>query len=231
MSSWSDGSRPGVHAPRALGVTSVWAPQELDATPAAWAAFALPDEGLANPSAAPAPEPGVPADEHEHAVREAWARGYEEGRIAGELAEMARLRTAVHAAEHALDELRAAEETWTGRIEENVCALAAAIARQVIGRELHGDPGVISDLVRRALTEFPIDQSLTVRVHPLDLSAISAASLAGAESIGGGRELRWVADARLAPGGCMVEGRHRIIDGRIDTSLERVFRRLTYNSV
>jgi hypothetical protein len=28
----------------------------------------------------------------------------------------------------------------------------------------------------------------------------------------------------------VVEGRERIVDGRVDTALERVYRRLTYNN-
>lgn len=39
----------------------------------------------------------------------------------------------------------------------------------------------------------------------------------------------WVADARVSRGGCMVEGRERIVDGRIETALERVYRRLVHS--
>ena len=38
----------------------------------------------------------------------------------------------------------------------------------------------------------------------------------------------WIADARIAPGGAMVEGRERIVDARVDSALERIYRRLTY---
>lgn len=45
-----------------------------------------------------------------------------------------------------------------------------------------------------------------------------------------GREAAWHADPLVEPGGVVVEGRDRIIDGRVDTALERVYRRLTYTS-
>jgi flagellar biosynthesis/type III secretory pathway protein FliH len=168
--------------------------------------------------------------EAEAAVDDAYARGYEEGRVAGELGEGARLRHAAAAAERALDELRAGEERWAGTLEENVCALATAIARQLLERELAGDPGVVLALVRKALKEFPVDQPLVVRVNAGDLAAL--ASVVDAEGAGrmGGHDLRWVADTRVAPGGCLVEGRERIVDGRVDTGLERVYRRLTYTN-
>jgi flagellar biosynthesis/type III secretory pathway protein FliH len=39
-------------------------------------------------------------------------------------------------------------------------------------------------------------------------------------------EILWQADAHVVRGGCLVEGRERVLDGRIDTALERVYRSL-----
>ena len=48
--------------------------------------------------------------------------------------------------------------------------------------------------------------------------------------LGPRRESHWIADHRISTGGCVVEGRDRIIDGRVDTALERAYRRLAYTS-
>lgn len=176
---------------------------------------------------------GRHAAELEQARREAYDRGHEEGRTEGEIAEAARLRTALAAAEEALDVLRAGEVRWTGTIEENVCALAVVIARQVIGRELKADVGPVAELVRSALAEFPIDQPIRIRINPADLNALGTVGAVENDplrSIAGDREARWLPDASIAPGGCVVEGRERIIDGRVDTALERVYRRITYTN-
>jgi flagellar biosynthesis/type III secretory pathway protein FliH len=172
------------------------------------------------------------AAEVEARVAEAYARGLEEGRRAGEEAEGARLRAAVSVAEEALDSVREGEMRWTGAIEENICALAVAVARQVIARELKEDAGVVVDLVKRALAEFPVDQPVRIRVNPQDLAWLEAHGSGDNPMLGvtRGRDSRWIADARLAPGGCVIEGRERIVDGRVDTALERVYRRLTYNN-
>lgn len=161
---------------------------------------------------------------HAAGLEEGRAAGYEEGRQAGEAAEAMRLSASRQAAECALADLRAGEEKWAGNIEENLCALAVAIARHVLGRELQADPTGIADLVRQALTEFPIDQPLRIRINPGDLAALSSVST----PITAGREAAWVPDALIAPGGCLVEGRDRIIDGRVDAALERIYRRITY---
>jgi flagellar assembly protein FliH len=170
------------------------------------------------------------AEEQERRVEEAYRRGYEEGRTEGEIAEGARLRSAVAAAEEALDGLRSGEMRWTGTIEENICALAVAVARHVIGRELREDALPVLQLVRDALAEFPIDQPIRIRLSPGDLHCIR--QLEDGEdrlaSFAQDREARWVSDPQVAPGGCVVEGRERIVDGRVDTALERIYRRLTY---
>jgi flagellar assembly protein FliH len=173
------------------------------------------------------------AEGREAGRAEGYAAGREEGRVEGEAAEGLRLRAAVQAAERALADVRAGEERWAGKIEENVCALAVAVARQVIGREVRADAAVIADMVRRALAEFPIDQPVRIRVHPLDLGAMTTAvgSDGAPLTITGEREASWVADASIDPGGCLVEGRDRIVDGRIDAALERVYRRLTHSHV
>lgn len=170
------------------------------------------------------------AAELERRVTDAYAEGYEAGQRTGELEEGARVRNAVAVAERALDEVRAGEPRWAGAIEENLCALAVGIARQLLGRELAGDTEVVPELVRHALTEFPLDQPVRIRVNPVDLAAISGEAADGAASlIAPPREARWLADPQIAPGGCVVEGRERIVDGRVDSALERIFRQLTDN--
>ena len=170
------------------------------------------------------------AEEQERRVREAFEQGYEEGRRDGEIAEGARLRTAVRATEEALDELRSSEVRWTGSIEENICALAVAIARHIVGRELSMDAKPVLTLVRDALTEFPIDQPIRIRISPGDLQLLRQTD-EDEDPMGTltqGRDARWIGDPQVAPGGCVVEGRERIVDGRVDTALERIYRRLTY---
>jgi flagellar assembly protein FliH len=168
-------------------------------------------------------------EEQERLVREAYSRGLEEGRREGEQTEGNRLKNAVRAAELALQEVRENEERWVNSVEENICALAVAVARQVVDQELTSDPGLVEGLVRRALDEFPVGQPVRIRVHPRDQAVIESRGGDGRLPAAiGGREVQWLADANLVPGGCLVEGRDRIIDGRIDTALERVYRRLTY---
>src|SRR6185295_1055075 len=106
--------------------------------------------------------------------------------------------------------------------QENVCAIAVSVARQIIGAEVASDKSSVTELVKRALVEFPIEQALVVRINPSDLTAVSSTvgTTTAPDSLGPRKDVQWLADARIAPGGCLVEGRDRIIDGRVDSALE-----------
>jgi flagellar assembly protein FliH len=225
---------PGAAALRGL---ARWTPAEL-APPHAFVLPAEPAEPAVDPAetarlealAVERARADALAAEQARAVHEAYLRGFDDGRAAGEAGEAARLRGPVQAAERAVADLRAGESRWSGTIEENVCALAVAVARHLIGRELKGDPASVAELVKGALAEFPVDQPVRIRVNPQDLQAIQSAAGADGGFPVDGREAAWHADPQVEPGGCVVEGRDRIIDGRVDTALERVYRRLTYHT-
>jgi flagellar assembly protein FliH len=218
-------NRPGVISAGAAGTNPArWAPDDIATLP--W-------------SGGPAiPQPESPVDqaervrlEIEQRVNDAHSAGYEAGRLDGELSEGARLRNAVTATELTLDTIRASEAKWQECVTENITSLALTVARHIVGRELHSDAAAVADLVKRALAEFPIDQPMRVRVNPHDLSLLSQPTSTGGEpiSIAPNRDVRWLADSRIQPGGCVVEGRERIVDGRVDTALERLYRQLTNN--
>jgi flagellar assembly protein FliH len=163
----------------------------------------------------------------------AYLRGVCDGRDQAGRSESARLRSAMLASETALDDLRAGETRWLAHLEENIAAIAVAIAQQIVAREVSTSVDIVRSLVARALDEFALDQALTIRVSPADLALLHSAGHADDASVAvdtHNRDVRWVADARIESGGCVVEGRERIVDGRIDTALERLYRRLTHTN-
>jgi flagellar biosynthesis/type III secretory pathway protein FliH len=200
-----------------------------DAPAVSWA----PDEiggGTRRPLNRPTRSTEAAAGPTIEAIRDdAFARGYEEGIRAGEAAEAVRLRATAVALQDALESVQLGVDRWVGNAEENIAAISVAIARHIIGREVIVDRSTVVEVIRLALAEFPLDQAVTVRLHPSDMrTVVSALSADPIDSIGTRRENHLLADARVAPGGCIVEGRDRIVDGRVDIALERVYRRLTY---
>jgi flagellar biosynthesis/type III secretory pathway protein FliH len=159
------------------------------------------------------------ADAAAHAEA-AYAEGVAAGRAEGAEAARAELAAAAGALDAAAAEVAAHAARWTADLQAHVAALAVAVARHVIGREAVAGEPLVPDLVARAVAEFPADQPLAARVHPADVPALKAA-WAGAPRAA---ELRWVPDAAVVRGGALVEGRERIVDGRVDAALERLYR-------
>ncbi len=157
------------------------------------------------------------------AVADARRAAFEEGRAAGraeaQQAADRRVVDAVGALGEAVATVRHHADMYAGILEENLTALACAVARHVIQREIQLDPGQVRELVQKAIAEFPQETTLRVRLNPADHALLN-----GDASY---PDITWIADARVVRGGCVVEGKDRIVDGRVDLALEQVFRRLT----
>jgi len=194
-----------------------WSPEELTSTPP-------PGQQSAEQTTEPA-RPDGPSDEDR-----AYERGFEDGIAEGAAREAGRAHETIAALETVIETLESTRPLWLDQVTKNLQALAVVVARQIVQRELQSDADAIRELVARALGQFPIDVPLTVRLNPRDLSNISAASL---ERSGGdlaaGREVRWRPDPAMEAGGCVVEGPQRLVDGRVDKALLRIYHELATN--
>ncbi|MBT8488853.1 MAG: hypothetical protein HKN72_06915 [Gemmatimonadetes bacterium] len=158
----------------------------------------------------------------EAATSEAHRRGVEEGRNA----EAVRVRTALEAVRAVVDELKEADTLREKEAEDRVAAIAVAVAAHLMEREVRTSPEVVSDLVRRAIAEFPVTDDLTVHMNPGDLALLSR-GIGGETSqpqLTSGQRVRWVPDPQIRSGGCLVEGGNQVVDARLSTTLARLFR-------
>lgn len=188
-----------------------WAPAELH--------HEVSDSDAAGPAEAAANAHDPIAD----SLDEAYERGFAEG----QRTEGAKLESAIQMLQSAVANLDGVVPAWLDSLDKNVLTLAVAVARQIVGRELATDPEAIQQLVSRALTRFPVEETLTIRLHPSDLSRISAAGLENPGSDpASGRDVRWRADAHIDAGSCVVEGPERMVDGRVDKALLRIYQAL-----
>jgi flagellar assembly protein FliH len=157
-------------------------------------------------------------------IDEHYARGLVDGERRAAAAAEARIQEIRSTVAAAADKLADAANVAPGVLEENIATLAVIVARHIVQREVSLDGSVVADLVRRSLTEFPVDQTVRIRVHPMDLALLT---MNGDKApITGRHDVSWLADNRISRGGCLIEGRDRIIDGRVDTALERAYRKM-----
>jgi flagellar assembly protein FliH len=155
---------------------------------------------------------GALADLQAEAYREAFEQGLAEGRDAG--------RAEVHAQVERLAgmfyDLARPFEVLDDEVERELLALAMALARQIVRRELKTDPTQIIGIIREAIAALPVAaREVRVQLHPEDASVVRE-YLAPTEM-----ERAWtiVEDPVMARGGCQVTTATSRIDARLETRL------------
>jgi flagellar biosynthesis/type III secretory pathway protein FliH len=187
--------------------------------------------------AAPIPARLVPAAVHDadRRVREMIARAEEEARGIAAAAEASRARLVAEAAEEGHREglaRAAATLAAAGRerdrclaaAEREVVALALAVARKVLGRELaYG--AAVADLAARALEEARARREVLLRVNPADAAAVREAE-GRLAAILLRAPLAVREDPAVPPGGAVVETEAGCVDASVDTQLALLARAL-----
>jgi flagellar assembly protein FliH len=172
-------------------------PDERSARPARFGAAGtayLPQSGGGHPP------PAAPSPEELAARAEALAR-------LGQAVEVLKLQSA-----------RLAEQARSDALE-----IGFEVARRILDTELRGDPTVMIGLARTAVDRAGASRSISVRVHPEDLAAVTSA--AGAGELGSSvAKIEVVPDPTLSPGDVLVDTDFGRVDGRLRTRLDELHR-------
>lgn len=104
-------------------------------------------------------------------------------------------------------------ETAEQLAAQSVLELACELARQVLRKEIAGNPNALLPVVREALGQLFVDiRAAQVRLHPLDLDVLSDVLVEEFPNL----KLTLQPDADLTRGGCIVEAAGTVIDGRLE---------------
>lgn len=120
----------------------------------------------------------------------------------------------------ALAEAQTAQESLLAQHETELVKLAVRIAEKVIGEELRTRPETILAIVREALQSVRRERMLTIQVNPEHAEEVRQRIDSLARVAGAGRQIQVVADAAVAPGGCIVESELGVIDAQLETQLK-----------
>ena len=158
----------------------------------------------------------------ERLTADAYARGRAEGERKAQAMAESEIAPVLSALNDAIATVQLHQARWLSNTEEHIAALAVAVARHVLTREVTADATHVRALVAEALSQYPLDSQIVVRLNPDDIAACNTVVVT--DNAGRAADVRWTADPQVVRGGCLVEGRERVIDGRIDTLLERLYR-------
>jgi len=155
-------------------------------------------------------------------------RAFQEGFRAGESSGLERalreLDPSRQAAEDVANQLSTIAEDLHQKMQENILVLAMTVAKKVMEREIQAQPAYVAELVEKALGHFPLDQKIRVRLNPADLGLVTGQDPDVPPVETNTREVRWTPDETVERGGCIVEGPEHVVDGRLDSALERIYR-------
>ena len=191
---------------------------ELSAvTPMAWRPTA---------AAPPAPLPTrakamdtSPAADQEDAKKEAYQRGFSEGRTMGHDQAVAEIAPVMDRLARSIADLATVRTHVRKTAESDLLKLAIAVARRVIHRELTLDPGSIEGLIRVALEKLESRELCRVRVHP-DQEPVIRTLLARFSAA----PVELIPDQTLQSGDVLFETAHGTLDGSIEAQLQEIER-------
>ncbi len=106
--------------------------------------------------------------------------------------------------------------------EQNILQIAASLAYQTIGRELPQMKDVPLGLLRETLELSMGSVSLKIRMNPDDVEYLRESIEQLLQETGTLARAQLVPDAKINPGGCLVETGQGIVDQRLETRLERI---------
>lgn len=191
----------------------------------------IPEEQLANlqrwdvPAVdSPAPSRGqnqrdaglLTAERIERIEEQAREEGFEAGRQEGLAAARNEMEARAAMLDRLMTNLAAPLDQVDEEVEQELVALAMAVARQLVRREIKSDPGQIVAVVREAMAVLPSGaRSVELRMHPEDAAVVREIMHVGDD------ELRWriVEDPIVSRGGCKVNTETTQVDATLESRL------------
>lgn len=181
--------------------------------------LAHPLRGVTSGKPLPPPPPAV-SDADVEAARQA---GFEAGRAEAERTlgeQLVRQRTEVSTVLlGVVESLKSAIPKVVRETERHLVALAMDIARKLV-TDVPVTAGMIETAVREALAEVEGVSEFHVRLHPEDLEMLKQTESSLLAPAPDGSQVRFHAAPEVSRGGCLVQTRFGVIDGRRETRFD-----------
>ena len=172
--------------------------------------------------------PSMPVIDIEQLEKDAFDRGYAQGRQeglgeglkAGEESAAARIEEMALQYTDSLAEVMTLKDTLRTQVEEEVVRLALAVAKKIVRREIHADTTIIHTMVRVALERVSGKSSAEIRLNPLDYEYMTRrhGDLPRTE----GRDIKFESDNTISQGGCLIQTETGDIDARIEEEFREI---------
>jgi len=205
--------------------------ESISTEPVAWRRVSSTEAitGDGQPAAGYISEPGTPSGSDsrhdvniEQRLLDAHQQGFEEGQAAGRQSLAPQVEAMQMKLARSIEELTGARPRYRREAEQDVVALALAIARRILHRELTVAPEALLGLVKAALDKLEAREVHQVRVSRQGRRHGAAILRAN----GFAPRVEVLADPNLAPGSVILESGRGLLDASVDTQLAEINRGL-----
>jgi len=155
----------------------------------------------------------------DHAAH-AYRQAYQEGQAAAGREAAAQLEAMNLRLSRSIEELAGLRQRFRHEAEEDVVALAIAIARRILHRELTVAPEALLGLVKAALEKIELREVNRVRVSRGDAPMVAQFL----EQMGLPRPIEVIADPGLQRGAAILESSRGALDASVETQLAEIER-------
>jgi flagellar assembly protein FliH len=165
------------------------------------------------------PDPALDR-ERERLEKEAYQRGFSEGKGVGREQAGAELKSVLDRMTQTLAELSTLRSRIRKEAEGDLVKLSISVARRVLHRELTLDPESIEGLIRIALEKLESRDVCRIRLHPDQEPAIRASM----ERFSNSQQVELISDPSLQCGDVLFETAHGNIDASVEAQLREIER-------
>ena len=160
--------------------------------------------------------------EPEQKLQAAHQQGVQEGQAAVRQELGARLEAMQQRMARTIEELSGLRPRYRHEAEEDVVALALAIARRILHRELTVAPEALLGLVKAALDKIEAREVTRVRIRPEDAPMVKQFL----EKMGLPQHIEVLSDPGLERGAAIFDSSRGALDASVDTQLSEIERGL-----
>jgi flagellar assembly protein FliH len=188
----------------------------------------MPHNPLAFPSQSPPPSsPGTPSrapsrGDVGHEIKSAYQKGIRDGQAAARKEMLAQMEAISSRMARTIEEFSGMRQRFRHEAEEDVVALALAIARRILHRELTIAPEALLGIVKAALEKIEAREVHRVRIRPEDAPAVKQFL----DKMGLPQRVEVVADPGLERGAAILDSGRGALDASVETQLSEIERGL-----
>ncbi|MEW6729824.1 MAG: FliH/SctL family protein [Acidobacteriota bacterium] len=144
-------------------------------------------------------------EERRIAIEEAREEGYKEG--------FAKVNEIIY-------DLTEKKREVLSQAEADMIRLSIRVAARIIGRELRQHPDTIADIVTQAIQTVRNQTKITIRVNPDDIEHLVKSREQLLNRVGQSKIIDFQSDAKVQPGGCIIESEAGVVNAQLKTQLE-----------